>query len=302
MKRFKSKKIKKRLNIRKSLIFIFLIFFYLYIFGYTKKNNFDKNILVKDIDYINFNIINYIKNESKKIINNPVNLLDNNIKKVNNKNNSVITVMKEEKESENILDEYKPIIYIYNTHQTEKYNNYSVVEAGELLTKKLNEIGFDTFYEEQSISVFLQENNFKYYKSYTGSRKYLMEAKEKYEGLTYFFDIHRDALKKEQSTLNFNGINYAKISFLVGLENKNYEGNLNNATRLNDIINTLIPGLSRGIIKKSGEGVNGVYNQDISSNVFLIEIGGNENNKEEVINTVEIIKNAIKEYIKGEQI
>jgi len=299
MKRFKSKKIRKRHNVKIPLFFFLFIFSYVFLFEYFKKNALDKNILVRDINYINFNITNYIKDQSSKIINRPINLLDNNIKKVTLKKENVITVVKEEKESENVSIEYNPLIYIYNTHQTEKYSDYSVIEAGELLANKLNQNGYDTYFEEQSVPVFLQENNFKYYKSYVGSRKYLMEAKEKYNSLTYFFDIHRDALKKEQSTLEVNNKKYAKISFIVGLDNENYEMNLNNTTKLNNIINTLIPGLSRGILKKSGKGVNGVYNQDISDNIFLIEIGGNENEKEEVINTVEIIKEAINQYIKG---
>ena len=40
-----------------------------------------------------------------------------------------------------------------------------------------------------------------------------------------------------------------------------------------------------GIYKKGGPGVNGVYNQDFSPNTILIEIGGNENTTNEVLNT-----------------
>ena len=52
-------------------------------------------------------------------------------------------------------------------------------------------------------------------------------------------------------------------------------------------------------MKKQGYGVNGVYNQDFSPNVFLIEVGTKDSTKEEVINTINILKEALLEYIGG---
>ena len=60
------------------------------------------------------------------------------------------------------------------------------------------------------------------------------------------------------------------------------------------------PGLSKGIYKKGGAGVNGVYNQDFSPYTILIEIGGEENTTTEVMNTTvalgEILSEVITEY------
>jgi len=50
-------------------------------------------------------------------------------------------------------------------------------------------------------------------------------------------------------------------------------------------------------MKKQGYGVNGIYNQDLKSNVILIEIGGHENNIDEVNNTLDLVSLAIKEYL-----
>lgn len=69
---------------------------------------------------------------------------------------------------------------------------------------------------------------------------------------------------------------------------------------INNLFNKYYPGLSRGIYKKQGAGVNGVYNQDISSNTILIEIGGVDNNIDEVLNTTEAVANVLYYYIKGE--
>lgn len=50
-------------------------------------------------------------------------------------------------------------------------------------------------------------------------------------------------------------------------------------------------------MEKEGKNVNGIYNQDVSENCLLLELGGNENNITEVLNTVDLMSEIIKEYI-----
>ena len=303
MKMFKSKKVVKRKSRSKLKVILFTFFFffsYVFAFFHSKEYKYDKNILYKKRNYIEFNLYELLSNKIEEKINKPVNLLNNNVRVTTNnvkqvgkvKNSNIVKVNSEEKI-------YNPMIYVYNTHQSEKYIDYSVSDAALELTRMLNQKGVDTYFEEQSVTAFLQNNNLKYYKSYSVSRKYLEEAKNKYPNLGYFFDIHRDALSKEKSTININGKSYAKILFVVGKENNNYEQNLYNANKLNEIINNKVPGISRGVITKEGNDVNGIYNQDINSNVFLIEVGGNNNTKEEVLKTINILNDSIYEYIKG---
>ena len=85
--------------------------------------------------------------------------------------------------------------------------------------------------------------------------------------------------------------------FVIGLEYSTYEKNLSVANELNNIIINKYPTLTRGIMKKEGYGVNGVYNQDLSSNVILIEVGGNENNIDEINNTLDLLSEVIGEYL-----
>ena len=59
--------------------------------------------------------------------------------------------------------------------------------------------------------------------------------------------------------------------------------------KMNNYLNDNYPGLSKGIYEKKGMGVDGVYNQDLDKNVLLIEIGGIDNNYEEVNNSTEIL-------------
>ena len=89
--------------------------------------------------------------------------------------------------------------------------------------------------------------------------------------------------------------------FVVGQEHNNYEANLRIATRLNDLIKKEYPSITRGRITKKGSNVNGIYNQDVSPNALLIEIGGYQNKIDEVLNTVEIIAENLKEIINEDQ-
>ena len=302
MKVFKSKKIKKK---KKRLFMSFLFFFffsYAFIYMYLSKNKAKSSVLSNNVDYIRFNVNNYIKSKLVKNVNEPVNLLNEKVKDaiyVPKKNKKVKKTGYIKNTTQDIPNNNDPIIYVYNTHESEKYNNYSVYDAAFLLSDKLNKEGIGTYFEEKSVTAFLSENNLKYYKSYQGSRKYLSEAKEKYNTIKYFFDIHRDSVGKSKSTITVNGKSYAKVLFVVGTDNPNNASNKNNAEKLNRIIDSKVNGISRGILSHGGKGYNGVYNQDISDNVFLIEVGGPDNTKEEVESTIDIIYISIKEYIGG---
>ena len=305
MKKFKSKKIRKRNKRLKLVIFVFFfIFSYIFIVRYLRRNMLKKDILNKNINYINFNIAKALDKKAYDIVNNPVLFLDNPIKDVKNiktklkTNNKTITTNKDEKETIKV-DYNNPIIYVYNTHQTEKYENYDVFLAASYLKDILNSEGLSTYFEENSVKTFLESNNLKYHNSYTASKNYLKEALSKYNSIKYFFDIHRDSVIKEKTTTTYNNKSYAKILFVVGSDNKTNNGNLNNANKLNDIIKKKVPTISRGVVMHGGKGYNGIYNQDVSENVFLIEVGGKDNNKDEVINTINVLKDSIIEYIRG---
>ena len=127
------------------------------------------------------------------------------------------------------------------------------------------------------------------------------QAKKTYPSLIYFIDLHRDSLTHDKTTLTYNDKNYAKVMFLVGLENPNYSENLKFSNRISDLINTKIPNLSKGIYEKEGAGVNGVYNQDFSNRTILIEIGGPENTIDEVYDTILVLSEVLSEVIESDQ-
>lgn len=200
----------------------------------------------------------------------------------------------------------EPIVYIYNSHQLENYDNSNyepynitpnVMMASYMLKEKLNTLGIPTIVEEGNITEFIRVNNWTYDYSYLASRYFINSAIEENSSLKYFIDIHRDSINKNQSTTVIDDKSYAKILFVVGLEHSAYQHNLELANYINDKIKLNYPSLTRGILTKQGRNVNGIYNQDVSHNSMLIEIGGLENKIEEVLNTVELLSQILKETI-----
>lgn len=198
------------------------------------------------------------------------------------------------------------IVYIYNTHDSEKYAynkineynlDYNVTFASQILKANLDDLGINTVVETSLVSDLLKKNNYAYSKSYEVSRLFLEQSIINYPTLKYFIDLHRDSAPYEVTTCIINDKKYAKVMFVIGLENQNFEKNKELASLINDKINEYNECLSRGILEKKGEGVNGIYNQDFNENVILIEVGGLYNTIEEVGNSLDILAKAIKEVI-----
>ena len=200
----------------------------------------------------------------------------------------------------------EPIVYIYNTHQTEGYKNTfleafninnTVLFSSYILKEYLQDLGISSIVEENSVVDILNTNGWKYGSSYKASRILMEEAKKNYNTLNYFIDLHRDAASYERTMTEINGEKYARILFVIGLENESFEKNKKMAEYLDAKLKEFDPSLSRGIVEKQGKGVNGVYNQDFSKNAILIEMGGQYNTIEEVNNTMKILSKALFSYI-----
>ena len=248
--------------------------------------------------FLSEEIYNYIKSN---IFNSPINLLKNELKFSENEetvNSNEISFSYAEKQL--------PIVYIYSSHQGETYStkyleNYNIVPdvlmASSMLKDKLENLNIPTLVEKANILSYMKENNLNHAGSYIASRHFLTKILNKFPNMKLYIDLHRDAVSHYVSTTNINGKECAKIMFVIGLEYDTYEKNLQIVTNLNNIILNKFPSLTRGILKKEGYGVNGVYNQDLDSRIILIEVGGNENNIEEINNTLELLAQVIGEYI-----
>ena len=197
-----------------------------------------------------------------------------------------------------------PLVYIYNTHDSEAYTShlleaynisFTVKTASFILRDYLLDYGIPSYVENESMSNYLNSNNLKYKESYTASRYYFKRRMEEYPSIQLFIDLHRDSARKSVTTTEIDGRKYAKVLFVVGMKHDNYKYNLNIAETLNNMIN---PALTRGISKKSSSNVNGIYNQDLSKSSILIEVGGQDNTIEEVNNTLKELALLIFKYMK----
>lgn len=199
----------------------------------------------------------------------------------------------------------EPIVYIYNTHQLEEYssllfNSYNIVPnvmiAAYTLREKLLEKGISALVETGNIKEYLNNNNLNYDYSYDASRYFMKNKLENNKNIKYIIDIHRDAIPKNLSTLNYSDSAYAKVLFVVGTDHENFNDNLSFATRINEKLEYKIKGLSRGIMKR-----NYRYNQDMNKNAILLELGGYENTIDEVYNTLNIFTEVFYEIIKEDE-
>ena len=223
--------------------------------------------------------------------------------------NEVVKLKKNETNKKIETKKENPTIYIYNTHQTEEYKSTSFLEysvnpnvlmASYILEEQLSNKGNVVLVEEESVSKLRTTLGLNYAGSYKVTRSMMENAKKNNPTLKYYIDLHRDSLTHDKTTLTVDGKSYAKILFIVGLENSNYQENLDFTNKISDLLNQKVKGLSKGIYKKEGPLVNGVYNQDFSNRVILIELGGNENTIDEVYRSLIVLGEVLDEVIKND--
>lgn len=286
------------------LLFVFSLFFSFYILNKSNIEIDDKEIVQLLLNYKD-NDANKIRKKIKSFFSVPSALLDNDYFEY------VVPVSKNDDLISSVdASDKKPLIYIYNSHQGEEYASSTLAEytvaptvmfADYIFQDVLEKNNYRAIVEEASIKEILNMNSWKYAYSYMASRVLLEDAKNKNPSLKYFVDIHRDSLEKGRTTIEIEGKKFAKTIFLIGLENENYEENLSFTEKINNLLNEKYPGLSKGIYKKGGPGVNGVYNQDFSKRAILIEIGGYENTPSEVLNSVLAFSECFMEVISKDE-
>lgn len=317
MKKFKSKKVKK-ISIFKLTFFVVLTLFFFNFFTNTLFNFKLANSNQEFIAYMLKDSNHHLLYENKFSIIKTIRQIFN----IDLSSKGILETVfgKEIKEFEdeeignkseyvydpNPIQVNEPRVYIYNTHQLESYDNTNynnitpnVLMASYLLKEELNKEGIPTIVESSNINEYITQNNLKYYQSYEASRYYVKKTLENNQNLDLIIDLHRDAIEKNASTVTIDNKEYAKILFVVGMEHENYEANLNITNTINNMIKEKYPTLTRGVITKSGKNVNGIYNQDLNPNSILIECGGYKNSMGEIVNTINLLAEIIKEYING---
>ncbi|RCX22733.1 stage II sporulation protein P [Fontibacillus phaseoli] len=209
----------------------------------------------------------------------------------------------------------KNIVMIYHSHPQESYNpllgtngdNPSSAEekknvglVGEFLAKELERKGVAAMHSFQNYAATVSNYNYNY--SYKYSRETVKTAMAENGKLQYFIDIHRDSQRHEKTTTQINGESYAQVYFIIGHANENWRKNEAFANSIHDRLEKSYPGISRGIWGKTSSQGNGEYNQSLSPQSILIEIGGIDNSEEELERTSQVLAGIIADlYWEGQE-
>lgn len=187
-------------------------------------------------------------------------------------------------------------VFVYHSHPTEAYLPYldgaeqpneafssepahTVIEVGAFLANLLNQKGLPTLHSKEY---------YNWETAYQESRQTVKAAMKEHASLHYFLDLHRDSAKRDVTVLEHNGTTYAKLFFVIGQKNPNFEQNQAFAKAIHDALEAKVSGLSRGIFVKK-DGSNGEFNQSLSPNSLIIEVGGVENTMEESKRSIEVL-------------
>lgn len=282
---FKSKKY-KRISYRK-IIFILLISFsfafmlsklsifknnrFINLLKKTSVNELDfKNISIKGEYLINVGLTNFDKIKFDKVM---------------------------FKEVDKDEEELKPRIYVYNTHQTEEYRtieNYNLTPtvhtASYILKDLLKQYNIGVIVENSDLKTDMNKLGVNYNNAYQVSKYWLNNLGM--NDLDLYIDLHRDSVNYNLSNITVDGVDYAKIMFVMG-NNYDYYDNLAVAEKLVSEVEKINKTISRGIFTRK----NSVYNQDFNKNCVLIEVGGPDSTYESVSNTLSVLALAIKNYL-----
>ncbi|ARJ21734.1 stage II sporulation protein SpoIIP [Bacillus sp. TH22] len=195
-------------------------------------------------------------------------------------------------------ESYLPLLNLTNdpnpNKATSSVTNISIV--GDRLREQLESEGIGATNDKTDVGQKLISKGLNSNSSYKLSREIVQEAMAGNKELQYFFDLHRDSARKNVTTKTIGDKSYAKLAFVIGKGNKNYEKNLQLATALHEEINKKYPGVSRGVIQKGFQTGNGVYNQDLSGQAILIEVGGVDNTEEELNRSIDVLAKAFGGY------
>mgnify|MGYP000212268598 CR=1 FL=1 len=209
-------------------------------------------------------------------------------------------------------------VLIYHTHSREAYEqdpddpykmeepwrcndpNHNVVRVGRELSERLNQKGIPVFHDTT------EHEQGDFGTSYTRSLKTLKNDMEQYPSLKVFIDLHRNgyddappAEKEEVAVIN--GEKAARFFVLIGTgegyttsftDKPKWEENYKLAKQITAASDALYPGLAKEVCIRSGR-----YNQHVSTNAILIEVGSNYTTLKEALVTARLLSDILAEVL-----
>ncbi len=198
-----------------------------------------------------------------------------------------------------------PLVIIYHTHSSESYmpykeSNYhredeegTVRDVGDVLEKELENMGINVIHDKT------MHDRPSYNESYDRSLNTIQSLVKKYPTADYVIDLHRDAAAAsatEGKYIEIDGKKVAKFSMVVGRKNENYTELYDFAKKVSSRAESMYDGFGGAIIEKDYN-----YNEFVSDNAILLEIGNNKNTIEEARACGEYFAEVLASLIKEEQ-
>lgn len=186
-----------------------------------------------------------------------------------------------------------PVILVYHTHITESFIPDSGVEftsnleltvaklGEELVTLLRDSYGLPVIHDRQ---IFDMPRN----PAYEKARPAIKEILSGNPQVEVVIDLHRDGMAREITTTEIDGLPVGRTLMVVGTGHPGWETNYQIALRLQQELEAVAPGLSRGLRQYRFR-----YNQDLHPYSILIEIGGHENTLEEAMRTIPYVAEAL---------
>ena len=203
----------------------------------------------------------------------------------------------------------EPQVLIVHTHATETYEledrgwtdpafsarstdvSVNMVAVGAAIADQLNAAGVNTLHCET-----LHD-----YPSYTGSYEKSHATVEhylaQYPSIKVVLDVHRDAIQQEDGTrikpvAQIEGRQAAQVMLICGADDggnlPNFRQNLRFASRFQNTMERLYPGLTRPVLLDYR-----YYNQDLSTGSLLLEVGGHANTLAEALYSGQLVGKAL---------
>lgn len=194
-------------------------------------------------------------------------------------------------------DSPDPQILIMHTHATEDYRlsaglwyspgdgarttdtNLNMCAVGRVMADTLNAAGLNALHDETL-------NDYPSYTgSYENSRAVVQRYLAQYPSIKVVLDVHRDAIQRDDGTrvkpvADIGGMKAAQVMIICGADVDgnlpNFKQNLRFASRWQDKMESMFPGLTRPVLFDYR-----YYNQDLTTGSLLIEMGGHANTLEE---------------------
>ncbi|WP_053070424.1 stage II sporulation protein P [Alkalihalobacillus pseudalcaliphilus] len=201
-------------------------------------------------------------------------------------------------------------VLIYTTHFTEAYihshegektehNTRNISLVANYLSEQLNDLSISTIHEKTNALQITEQQNVDFSYAYEVMRPILKELVTSNKHIDVVIDLHRDSAERIATTTSIEGKEAARLMFIIEDSHDDAQSNLRFAKELHDRIETIYPGLSRGVIsKKSFQGHVKHYNQDLHGQAILLEVGGDENTIEEANYTIDLFAPIVAEYLK----